>query len=83
MQWTEVRELYPERWVMVTAVHSRTEDGKQYVDEVAVIRPLSDDKEAKKVLMQCSGDTFVYHTINSEIVIEVMPNPLLRITHAH
>lgn len=83
MLWSEVRELYPERWVMVTAVESRIENGKQYVDEVAVIRPLLDDRDAKKVLMQCSGDTFVYHTVNPKIVIEIMPNPLLRINHAH
>ncbi len=83
MLWSEVRELYPEQWVMVTAVESRIENGKQYVDEVAVIRPLGDDREAKKVLMQSTGDTFAYHTINPEIVIEVLPNPLLRIFHAH
>lgn len=81
--WSEVRELYPDSWVMVTALQSHIEDNKQYVDEVAVIRTLSDDRDAKKMLMQCSGDTFVYHTINLEIVIELMPNPFLRINHAN
>lgn len=83
MKWSEVRELYPDRWVMVTALDSRVENGKQYVEDVAVVRPLKDDKEAKNTLMQCKGDTFVYHTLNPEIVIEIAPNPHLRSTYAH
>ncbi len=83
MQWSEVRELYPNRWVLVEAAHSRIEGGKQYVDEVVVIRPLNDDREAKKALMKCKGSTFVYHTTNSEIVIEIMRNPLLRVPNAN
>ena len=83
MQWSEVRERYPDSWVMVTAMHSRTENGKQYVDDVAVVKQLSGDREAKETLMRCKGDTFVYHTVNSEIVIEIMPNPLLRVLNAN
>ena len=83
MLWSEVRELYPNTWVMVSNERSHIEDGKQYVDEVSVIRTLSSSREAKKMLMECSGDTFVYHTLNPEIVIEILPNPLLRINHAN
>lgn len=83
MLWSDLPELYPERWAMVSAVESRFENGKQYVEEVAVIRPLRDGRDAKRVLMQCTGNTFVYHTINPEIVIEGLPNPLLRTTYAH
>lgn len=83
MLWSEVRELYPNSWVVVTSEQSHIEDGKQYVDEVSVIRTLRSDRDAKKMLMQCSGETFVYHTINPEIVIEILPNPFLRIHHAN
>lgn len=73
MKWSEVRNLYPDSWVMVTALHSLVADGKQYVDEVAVIRPIKYHREAKETFMQCAGDTFVYHTANPKIVIDIIP----------
>jgi hypothetical protein len=36
MQWSEVRKLHPNHWVMVTAVRSRFGNGKQIVDNVVV-----------------------------------------------
>lgn len=83
MLWSKVRELYPNTWVMVSNERSHIKGGKQHVDEVSVIRTLSSSREAKRMLMQCSGNTFVYHTVNPEIVIEILPNPLLRINHAN
>ncbi|MEK3726185.1 hypothetical protein [Paenibacillus sp. FSL H8-0034] len=35
MRWEEVREQFPDEWVVCEALASRSEDGYWYIDEVA------------------------------------------------
>lgn len=44
MKWKEVRELYPDKFVKFEVVESHTEDGKEYIDEVAIIKAKEEDK---------------------------------------
>lgn len=78
MLWEEVRQLYPNQFVLVQALKSRVEDNKKYVDEVAVIRPIADEKEATKVLVRSKGDIFVYHTSKHEIAMPIIFKPVYR-----
>jgi hypothetical protein len=41
------------------------------VDDVAIIRPIDDAKEATRLLVRAERDELVYHTGNKEIVAEV------------
>ncbi|UOF90004.1 hypothetical protein LSG31_19380 [Fodinisporobacter ferrooxydans] len=77
MLWTEVRQLYPEQFVLVEEIKSHYEGNKVYVEEVAVIRPVSDD-ETLKVLRECKGDRFIYHTSKDRIVMEVLVKPAIK-----
>ena len=52
MQWSEVRSLFPDSFVLVEDQKSHVENGELHVEEVAVIRPLADGKEAMDELMK-------------------------------
>ncbi|MCL6442717.1 MAG: hypothetical protein K6T83_04535 [Alicyclobacillus sp.] len=77
MQWSEVRERFPNQFVLVEELVSHVEDDKVLVDEVAVIRAVPDE-EATKTLLQCRDKMFVYHTSNDTVVIELRRWPGLR-----
>ncbi|GMA66118.1 hypothetical protein [Alicyclobacillus fastidiosus] len=78
MQWSEVRRLFPDTFVLLEDMKSHVENGELHVEEVAVIRPLSDGKEAARELRDCKGNKFIYHTSKSDIVMPVRPMPNLR-----
>jgi len=46
--WHEVREKFPDEWVVCEAMRLRSEEGYCYVDEVAVIDRYDDSTEAMK-----------------------------------
>jgi hypothetical protein len=77
MKWSEVRESFPNQFVLVEELASHIENDRVYVDDVAVVRAVPDD-EATKTLMQCKNKLFVYHTNNDSIVIELRRRPGLR-----
>ncbi|MCL6633742.1 MAG: hypothetical protein K6T63_14060 [Alicyclobacillus herbarius] len=77
MQWSEVRELFPNQFVLVEELSSHVEGDKVLVDEVAVVRSVPDE-EATKTLLQCGDRMFVYHTSNDSVVIKLRRRPGLR-----
>ncbi|MDF2724979.1 MAG: hypothetical protein K0Q59_4654, partial [Paenibacillus sp.] len=68
MLWTEVRELFPDQFVLLEELKSHYVDSKLYVDEVAVIKPI-EDTQAMKELFAAKNERFVYHTSNENIII--------------
>ncbi|NMP25191.1 hypothetical protein [Sulfobacillus harzensis] len=78
MQWSEVRALFPNTFVLMEDQRSYTENGEWHVDEVAVIRPLHDGKEALMAVRAAHGSTFVYHTKHPEIVMPIRSKPAYR-----
>lgn len=66
MKWKEVRELFPNQFLLVSILDYHEEGNKKIVDEVAPIRTIS-DKEATKEFFQAKEGTFVYHTSNEEL----------------
>jgi len=83
MLWSEVRELFPDQFVLVEELKSHYEDDKLHVEEVAVIKPIPDPQEAWKELFAAKNERFVYHTSNEVIVIEVRDKPMIRRTLKH
>ncbi|MHB1407649.1 MAG: hypothetical protein ACYCV0_18925 [Desulfitobacteriaceae bacterium] len=75
MKWEEVRRLCPNQYVQVKIIKSTIEENVEKVDEVAIIRSISDPKEATTELMRSRGDTLVYHTRNKKIELEIRRNP--------
>lgn len=72
MLWSEVRELFPDQFVLVQALKSHQDGSKLYVDEMAVIRPIPDPHEATRELLKAKHENFVYHTGRSEMVMEIV-----------
>jgi len=77
MKWSEVRELFPNQFVLVEELASHIEDDRLYVDDVAVVRTVSEE-DATKTLMDCKDKLFVYHTVSDSVVIELRRRPGLR-----
>lgn len=71
MKWQEVRDIYPDQYVLLSILNSHLTEDKKIIDDVALIRPLDNAKEATDELMHAEKNTIVYHTKNEEIVIEV------------
>ena len=71
MKWQEVRTAYPDQFVKMQILNFHIRDNKKYIDEVAVIKPLRDGKEATSELVHSQNDTIVYHTKNKELIIEI------------
>lgn len=72
MKWQEVRELYPNKFVKLEIIESHIEDDKEYVDEVAVIKAISDNKEAMREFIKCKNKQVIYSTSNEEFIIDVV-----------
>lgn len=79
MKWQEVREQFPDKWLLFAAVESHvTEDRRRIVDELAPIHAYTDFYEAwehynalhKKAPTQRLY-LYVYHTSNDEIDIKL------------
>jgi len=71
MKWEEVRRTYPDKFVKLQILESHMEGTKKYIDDMAVIKVINDNKEATKELVHSGDNTIVYHTGNESIVVEV------------
>ncbi|MDC3426146.1 hypothetical protein NC797_16745 [Aquibacillus sp. 3ASR75-11] len=78
MKWEEVRTIYPNQYVLLEILQSHIKGDKQYVDEVSLIRTISDPREATKELLHAENGTVVYHTNNEKFVIHLRKRASVR-----
>lgn len=78
MQWQEVRNIYPDQYVLLEILKSHTEENVEYVDEVALIKAIQDPDEATRELLKCKNQNIVYHTGQEQIMIEIRKNAFYR-----
>ena len=78
MQWQEVRNIYPDQYVLLEILNSHTDNNIQYVDEVALIKAIQDPDEATKELLMCKNNNIVFHTGQEKISIEIRKNAFYR-----
>jgi len=78
MKWKEVRTLYPDKFVKFEVIESHTQDGKEYIDEVAIIRAIEDGKEAMKEFVNCKPGQLVYSTKNEQLIIQLVKHVGIR-----
>jgi len=71
MKWEEVRKLYPDQFVYMKVLNTQIKDNKEFIDDVAVIKPVSNPKEVTDLLVHGKDDDLVYHTANEQIILEV------------
>ena len=77
MKWNDVRNIYPNQFVLLTSLKEHIENNKKYIDDVAVVRALDDD-EASNVLVRCKGKNFVFHTSKENLEMDIVRMPILR-----
>jgi hypothetical protein len=78
MKWQEVRELFPNQFLLVSILDYHEEGDKKIVDEVAPIRPIADE-DANQEFFKAKEGTVVYHTSNEEFVIRIRRDPLMKV----
>lgn len=78
MKWSDVRKMYPDKFVLLKNLGDHTEGNIKYIDEVAIVKVIDDENEAGSMLVRCKGDTFVYHTGKEELSMEIVNMPILR-----
>ena len=78
MKWEGVRRLYPNQYVQIKIIKSNLAGTVEKVEDVAIIRSISNSAEATEELMRSRGDTLVYHTQNEKIELEIRNNPGFR-----
>ena len=77
MKWQEVRQLYPEKWLLIEALtaHTTTEQ-KRILENISVLDSFSDFYDAMDAYkinhkVAPKREMYVVHSINDEIDIEV------------
>lgn len=70
--------MYPNQFVKVEVIESHVREDKEYVDEVAFIKAITDRKEAMREFRKCKDNQIIYSTKNEELVIQLMTK-LLRL----
>lgn len=74
MQWQNVREQYPDWWVVIEALDAHIEAGRRIVEELSVVNVFSNPDEAMQAynsLHQRSPqrELYVFHTNNESLDI--------------
>jgi hypothetical protein len=46
MQWSEIRQRYPDQWLLVEAIAARSAGGKRILEDLAVVETFPDPKAA-------------------------------------
>lgn len=71
MKWQEVRELFPDQFVLASILNYHEEDNKKIIDEVAPILTILAEN-ANKEFFQAKQGNIVYHKFN-----DYLGNPLI------
>lgn len=72
MKWSEVRGLYPNKFIKFEVLDYHVDENKRYIDDLVVLKIIDDGKEAMKEFGQCKEGQFIYSTKNEHIVIDVV-----------
>lgn len=75
VKWEQVREQYPEQWVLVEAVSAYSENSTRYLEEISVISSFSEStfawKEYKRLhLAEPSREYYIFHTDHEKIEVK-------------
>ncbi|MBP1993297.1 hypothetical protein [Paenibacillus eucommiae] len=78
MKWQQVRELFPDQFVLLSILDFTEEEDKKIVTEVAPIRTIP-AQDANQEFFNAGPGSIVYHTSNEDCVIHLRKDPLLRV----
>jgi hypothetical protein len=75
MKWKDIREKYPESWVLFEAVQAHSDEGKRIVDDIAVLDNFTDSNDAMKAYRNIhkkdpGREMYVAHTKKQNLEIQ-------------
>lgn len=67
MQWQEIRNHYPQQWILLEAIKAHSEANKRILEQLAVVSTFSDSATALKGYLQLHREAperelYVFHT---------------------
>ena len=74
MTWSEIRQQYPGRWVLVEAIDAHSEGDQRILDDIAVLQSFTDVEPAMnhyKVVHRQSPFRELYVVHTNRIVLEI------------
>jgi hypothetical protein len=78
MKWQQVRDLFPDQFVLLSILDYYEENDKKVITEVAPVRVIPDE-DANREFFSALPGSIVYHTSNEQCVIHLRKDPLLRV----
>lgn len=76
MIWSDVREQFPEQWVLIEAIDATTQENKRILEQLSVVESFQDDsKKALKKYIELhrqnkEREFYVVHTSREVLDIE-------------
>lgn len=75
MKWMEVREKYPDTWVLIEAIEAESVDGERILKQISVLNCYESSEMAmndyrKEHKQSPNRELYVYHTQNEKITIK-------------
>lgn len=75
MKWEQIREQYPEQWVLVEAISAYSKDSIRHLEKLTVISTFPESspvwKEYKKLhLVDPSREYYIFHTDHETIEVK-------------
>ncbi len=67
MKWQEIREHYPQQWLLIEAIKARTKANQRILDQLAVLGSFSDSTAALHTYTELhreepAREMYVFHT---------------------
>lgn len=67
MNWHEIRERYPQQWLLIEAQQAHSEANRRILDQIMVIRSFPDSTSALKSYLELhrtapARELYVFHT---------------------
>ncbi|TYS17011.1 hypothetical protein FZC78_10290 [Rossellomorea vietnamensis] len=78
MKWQEVRELFPNQFVLVSILDFHEEEDKKIIHEVAPFRSIPEE-DANMEFFNAAPGNIVYHTSNEECTVHIRKDPLMKV----
>ncbi len=74
MKWTEIREKYPEKWILVEALKARTKADKRILDQLNVLGSFKNSTTALQKYSKLHRATperelYVFHTSRARLTV--------------
>lgn len=74
MQWTEIRDRYPQQWLLLEAIQAHSQASKRVLEHLSVVSSFSDSTTALRSYLQLHREApqrelYVFHTSRESLEI--------------